>query len=110
MLALPYGIIWILDFEHVFSLTEQKIELALFVLLNAAIDIIAALWDPSKGSGALALKHVKSVSSEILKAPERSCNVDRFVREIQELCAAKFRAIAVTRSWKHIPEVINLDL
>lgn len=97
---------WVLDLREMTVQANCDLELVFFNCLNAVLEMMADLWDPTTGRGVLGLRHV-SVTAAALGGGERGVDISR---EIREMCQDRLDRIAEKNDWFQAPQVLDLDL
>jgi len=105
-----YGSVWVIDILRAVDSESTQLEITIFCMLDMLLEEIAALWDCSKGKGALGLYHLSALASDMLQCPKKSRKTKALVMEIQKRCALKLRSLGKIRGWKHVPDVMRVDI
>jgi hypothetical protein len=101
---------WVLDLKEMTVCPDVPLEIVFFNSLSAILEMIAEVWDPTSGSGAIGLRNVSSAAAALLGHEGRKDEVEAVADEIKDMCAAKLEQIRAERNWAGIPAVLDLDL
>lgn len=101
---------WILDLKRITVRSDTPLELTFFAGLAVVLECTADVWDLTRGSGTLGLKHVCQAATGLLCGTKQQRAISDLVGEIETLCERKLCQIGETRGWEAVPGVMNLDL
>lgn len=101
---------WVLTFDlkRLFMRESEKLEITMFRGLCKLMEVTACIWDESNGRGILGLRNISVAASDFFGLYGKKKAL--FVREVIGFCCEKMAITSADRSWKHTPQVINLDL
>lgn len=101
--------IWTLDLGRMLLRADASLELVFFSSLNIVIECVSEVWDATDGRGSLGLRNVGSAVVGILPSGQKRKRA-AFADEIQRGCRAKLKQIGMARGWRHVPELLTIEL
>jgi len=102
--------LWVVDLREMAGLAGAGLEMAFFTGLLAVLEMIANVWDETRGAGVLGLRHVTSAAAALFGKGAPRQHAGDLSREIKDLCARKFDSIRSRRGWTSTPVIMDLDL
>ncbi|MDI6773826.1 MAG: hypothetical protein QME60_00290 [Verrucomicrobiota bacterium] len=101
---------WVLDLKRMTVRADAALELVFFAALDMVLECAGELWDGASGRGTLGLRHVCAAARALLGAERQGKNSEALAGEIMAACRDKLARIGAARRWRHVPDVMNLDL
>lgn len=99
--------IWVLDIAAIRSSVDDLLELGVFVMIDALLELIAFVWDRTGGCGLLCLWHTFCMQPARL---DRRSDKAKWARELSGHCTDRLNMIKIARQWSEAPHVLLLDL
>ena len=101
--------VWTLDLGRMAVRADTSLELVFFGILNMVLDCMAQVWDATDGLGTLGLRRIEDAAAGVLQGG-RARTVGALAQEIRDACGAKLRQVGAARGWRHVPELMRVDL
>jgi hypothetical protein len=101
--------VWVVDLKQITVRQDAALELIFFNCLNMVLDAVAEVWDGTRGSGVLGLRHVSVAASSLLNTDKKR-DLDIFAREVKVVCLKRLEQLRAERNWSSTPEVMDLDI
>jgi hypothetical protein len=100
---------WTLDLQCAFGRGGSGLEMALFSVLERALEQMAPLWDVHDGHGSLGLRHIEAAAVSVLGRDVKIERMRSLFSEIMSLCSCKMSMLRDERGWRRHPHVLSLD-
>ena len=97
---------WTLDFGRLVLSDAERHEIMLYRTLRTLIEHVIVFWDATAGEGILGLKGLATLNAEERGSKQQAAAV---ADDLFNYVADLFKQQAVTRSWKTVPSLLNLD-